>query len=104
MEKVCKKSARKTSPICTSLVNSPKQPVDVRDFWKKVVLKETLKKVTLFFPLHPVPFYEQDYEKQKRPGTSYLSLWVAKYVYKNSFFGQALWNWKLERKGKKIKH
>ena len=31
------------------LVNSPKQPIDVRDFWKNVTLKETMKKVTLFF-------------------------------------------------------
>ena len=62
-----------------------------------------MEKVTLFFPLHPVPFYGQGYEKQKRPGTSYLSHWVAKHVYKNSFFGQALWIWKLERKGKKTK-
>ena len=60
-----------------------------------------MKKVTLFFSLQPVPFYGQDYEKRKRPGISYLSLWVAKNVYKNSFFGQAPWIWKLERKGKK---
>ena len=60
-----------------------------------------MKKVTWFFPLHPVPFYGQDYENQKSPGTSYLSLLVAKHVYKNLFFGLALWIWKLERKGKK---
>ena len=62
-----------------------------------------MKKVTWFFPLHPVPFYGQDYEKQKRHGNSYLSLWVAKHVYKNSFFGPVLWICKLERKGKKNK-
>ena len=63
-----------------------------------------MKKVTLFFPFDPVLFYGQDYEKQKRPGTRYLSLWVAKHVYKNSFFGQVLCIWKLERKGKRTKH
>ena len=26
-----------------------------------------MKKITLFFPLHPVPFHGQDYEKQKKP-------------------------------------
>ena len=65
------------------LVNSPKQPIHVKDFWKKVILKEIMKKVTWFFPLHPVPFHGQDHERQKRPKTSYLSLLVAKYVYKN---------------------
>ena len=49
-----------------------------------------MEKVTQFFPLHPVPFYAQDYEKQKRSGTSYQSLLVAKRVHKNSFFGLAL--------------
>ena len=62
-----------------------------------------MKKVSWFFPLHAVPFNGQDYEKQKRPGTSYLSLWVAKHVYKNSFFVLAFGIWKLERKGKKRK-
>ena len=60
-----------------------------------------MKKVTWFFPFHPVPFYEQDYEKQKWFGTSYLSLWIGKHVYKNSFFGLAYWTWKLERNVKK---
>ena len=36
------------------------------------VLKETMKNLT--FPLHPVPIYGQDHEKQKRCGTSYQSL------------------------------
>ena len=36
------------------------------------VLKEIMKKLT--FPLHPVPIYGQDHEKQKRCGTSYQSL------------------------------
>ena len=60
-----------------------------------------MEKVTWFFPLCPVPFYEQDYEKQKRPGTSYLSLWVPKHGCKN--FGLALWIWKLETEKKKNK-
>ena len=33
-------------------------------------LSKRLKKLTLFFLLKPVPFNEQDYEKQKGPGTS----------------------------------
>ena len=61
-----------------------------------------MKKVTWFFPLHAAPFYGQDYEKQKRSGTSYQSLWVSKHVYKNLFFGLVLLIWKLERKGEKI--
>ena len=36
------------------------------------VLKETMKKLT--FPLHSVPIYGQDHEKQKMCGTSYQSL------------------------------
>ena len=35
-------------------------------------LKETMKKLT--FPLHPVPIYGQDHEKQNRCETSYQSL------------------------------
>ena len=41
---------------------------------KKYILKEdcqkALKKLTLFFLLNLVPFNGQNYEKQKRPGTS----------------------------------
>ena len=66
--------------------------------------KRDHEKGNLIFSLAPSPFYGQDYEKQKGRGTSYLSLWVAKHVYKNSFFGQALWIWKLGKKGKKTKH
>ena len=51
----------------------------------------------------PIPFYEQDYEKQKRSETSYLSLLVVKHVHKNSLVGLAHWIWKLERKGKNNK-
>ena len=62
-----------------------------------------MEKVTWFFPLHPVSFYGKDYEKQKRPGTSYPSFWVVKHVNKNSLFILALWIWKLERKEKNKK-
>ena len=58
------------------LVNKPKQPLNVRNYFKnKIILKDyikrPLKKLTLFFLLNPVPFIEQSYEKQKEPGTSY---------------------------------
>ena len=33
-------------------------------------LSKSLKKVTSFFLLSPVPFSRQNYQKQKRPGTS----------------------------------
>ena len=32
--------------------------------------QKTFKNSTLIFPLHPVPFYGQDYEKQMDLGTS----------------------------------
>ena len=31
----------------------------------KFFLKDTMKKVTWLFPLHPLNFYEQNFEKQK---------------------------------------
>ena len=34
-------------------------------FENKLFLKETMKKVTSFFPLHTVTFYRQNFEKQK---------------------------------------
>ena len=34
------------------------------------ILKENMKKLTSFFPLHSVPVYGQDHEK-KKCGTSY---------------------------------
>ena len=34
-------------------------------FENKLFLKEIMKKVTWFFLLHPVPFYGQNFEKQK---------------------------------------
>ena len=36
--------------------------------------EKALKKLTLFFPLNPVPFNGQNYQKQKGPGTSNQSL------------------------------
>ena len=33
-------------------------------------LSKSFKKLTLFFLLNPVPFNEQNYQKQKEPGTS----------------------------------
>ena len=37
-------------------------------------LSKSLKKVTSFFLSNPVPFNRQNYQKQKRPGTSDQSL------------------------------
>ena len=37
------------------------------------ILKESMKKLILFFPLHPVSIYGQYHEKQKRCETSYQS-------------------------------
>ena len=34
------------------------------------VLSKRHSKITFFFLINPVPFGEQDYEKQKGPGTS----------------------------------
>ena len=45
---------------------------EILKVYRQDVLKETMKKLT--FPLHPVPIYGQDHEKQKRCGTSYQSL------------------------------
>ena len=65
------------------LVNKPKQPLHIRNyfknriFWRRII-KWPLKKLTLFFLLNPVPFIGQSYQKQKEPGTSYqliLRLW-----------------------------
>ena len=66
MEKICRKPAIKISSMCLfNLANSPKQPLHAWDFWKKLFLKEIMKKVTWFFPLHPVTFYGENFEKQK---------------------------------------
>ena len=57
--------------------------------------------LTWYLHLHPVTFYGQDYEKQRKSGISYQSLSVARHVYKNYFFDLPPWIWKLERKEKK---
>ena len=36
--------------------------------------QRSLYEVDLIFSLHPLPFYRQNHEKQKRTGTSYHSL------------------------------
>ena len=46
------------------------------------ILKETMKKLTSFFPLHTVPIYGQDHEKQKRRGTSYQPLFGLKNIFR----------------------
>ena len=68
MEKVCKKSAVKTSPI------------PLFSFGKQLKTANTCKrllKISYFKTDHEkgnLIFYGQDYVKQKRPGTSHLSL------------------------------
>ena len=66
-----------SDPFLT-LVNNLKEPMYARNSWKWDILKEcyqkSFKKLTLIFPFHPVPFYGQDYEKQKVPETSCLAL------------------------------
>ena len=61
------------------------------------VLKETMKNLT--FPLHPVPIYGQDHEKQKRCGTSYQSL----FEFQNISRSDSLNLKTVERKGKTSK-
>ena len=56
------------------LVNNPKQTFYAGSYFKnKDILKEDyekpLQKFTLFFLLNPVPFNEQNYQKQEGPGT-----------------------------------
>ena len=43
----------------------------IRCFERGLLSIKNVKKVTRFFPLQQVPFYGQDYEKQKGPGTSF---------------------------------
>ena len=45
-------------------------------------LSKTFRNLTLFFPLLQVPFYGQDYGKQKGPGTSYQSLFMLQIMLK----------------------
>ena len=75
IEKSCRKCAAKASPII--LVNSPKQPLRARNYFKRYLergLSKSLKKVTFFFLLNPVPFNRWNYQKQNEPGTSDQSL------------------------------
>ena len=62
MVKVCGKCAPKTS--LKSLFNFGKQRKIVNTC-KKEDYQKTFKKLTWFFPLYPVLFYGQDYEKQE---------------------------------------
>ena len=50
------------------------------------ILKETMKKLTSFFPLHTVPIYGQDHEKQKSCGTSYQPLFELQNNFRKIFF------------------
>ena len=72
MEKECKNSGLKTSPI--TLLNFGRQPKTANackifsDFEKRPqtrCFKRDREKVNLIFPLLPVPIYGQDHEKQK---------------------------------------
>ena len=73
MEKSCRKYVPKTG--LWPLFNNGKQPLHTIDSFKiryfKRGLPKSLKKLTLFFLLNPVPFNEQDYEKQKGPAGIY---------------------------------
>ena len=51
---------------------------------RQEVLKETMKKLP--FALHPVPIDGQDYEKQKRCGTSYQSLFELQTMFRQIHF------------------
>ena len=69
MEKVCRTSAVKTSSI--PLFNFGKYP-KTADAWNRLLEIIYFKKYQSLFMskiMHPVPFYEQDYEKQNRSGT-----------------------------------
>ena len=74
MENACKKTALKTSSI--TLVNFVKVPKTANSCKKllkifkkdhrKDILKEIMKKLTSYLPLHSVPIYGQEHEYQKR--------------------------------------
>ena len=69
MEKVCRKPAVKTSSMrLFNLVNCPKQPMHVWDFWK------FHEKGNLIFSFAPRDFLWGKCWKVKMPGTSYQSL------------------------------
>ena len=69
MEKVYRKPAVKTSFMhLFNVVNNPKQPTHIWDFWKQVIFKRDHEKGNLiffFFFLHPVTFYGRNFERQK---------------------------------------
>ena len=54
-------------------------------YFERGLLKK-FKKFNLFFPWHLVPFYRQDYEKQKGPGASYQSLFVLENIFRKIVF------------------
>ena len=58
-----------------------------RNYFRINILKEdyrkALKKLTLFFLSNPVPFNEQSYKKQRRPGTSDQSLFRLQKKFRN---------------------
>ena len=60
------------------LLNNPKQPLHVRNSFKKSILKKgyqkALKKLTLIFLLNPILFKGQSYQKQKGTETSHQLL------------------------------
>ena len=74
MKKVCTKFTVKTSPM--SFFNFGKYPKTATACDRFLEISHFIReheKVT-FFPLCPLSFYGQDYEKPKRSGTSYQSL------------------------------
>ena len=55
------------------------------------MIKKSLKNLLYFYLSNPVPFNGQDYEKQKRPGTSnQLLVRLQNKVQKNSFTSDVL--------------
>ena len=58
-------------PVVTAICNPNKSWAWQHRSFK---LDSKLKYLNLIFFLHPVPFYGQDYGKQKEPGTSYQFL------------------------------
>ena len=76
MEKSCRKCAPQARP--KPVFNFGKYPKTAiacdKFFLKKDILKEdnqkALKKLTLFFISNPVPFNEQNYQKQEGPRIS----------------------------------
>ena len=75
MEKVCRKPAVKASSMWLfNLVNSPKQPMHVWDFWKKYLFKRDHEKGNLCFSFASSDFLWRKFWKGKMPGTNYWSL------------------------------